>query len=100
MPTFDRGSDSAPPRSLGFLKQTTTPAGYGDVDMNRFKIRPRVNSAFKRAQPLPPLASAPAFPDRLRSDSQDDLPGARSIDTASLGEAGRRIINLERVRFE
>ena len=59
-----------------------------------------MNSAFKRAQPLPLLRGGREFEDRLESDLTGDLPEDKADDAGLAGERGARIINLERVRFE
>ena len=83
-----------------FLKQTRSLAGSGDVDTNRFYIKPRVNSAFKRAQPLPRLDAVPEFPGRLDSDRCATCSEVGSFDSSRSASQGSHIINLERARFE
>jgi hypothetical protein len=69
--------------------------------MNRFHIKPKLNSAFKTAQPLPRLASNPVWPDPVvLSEVFAKFPATGSSHAARRCVDSSRIIELERVRFE
>jgi len=84
-----------------FLKQSAFLVSSENVDMNRFYIKPKLNSAFKRVQPLPRVATTSDWAGpAVLAEVCAKVPATGSSQAASRWGDSSRIIDLERVRFE